>query len=165
MLDPESTRTTFNVFDKPVSLLDVTLDQKRPTSDSNLRRRHSVYDSSPVGEGMVLRRVASLTLDRNSVKRRRNSKSVIPQKTDCHKQFEGEIVGTDEVVDAIPRGFVDYFQRTADGLLDDPRNRYRSFAPCEIEMLRQYRDTAYEIGHLLLRVGQRTTYNLSRLRV
>jgi len=84
-----------DVLHEPVSLLDVTLDEKRPTSDSNLRRRHSVYDSPPVSEGTVLRRVASLTLDRNSAKRRRNSKSIIPQKTDCHKQFEGEIAGVD----------------------------------------------------------------------
>lgn len=56
---------------------------------STLQRRHSVYES-PMNEGTVLRRVASLTLHSNSAKKKRNCKSIVTQKTDHYKKFEGE---------------------------------------------------------------------------
>jgi len=43
-----------------------------------------------MNEGTVLRRVASLTLGRNSAKKKKSSRSVVAQRTDRHKQFEGE---------------------------------------------------------------------------
>lgn len=56
-----------------------------------LQRRHSINEAS-VREGTVLRRVASLTLDRSAVKKRSVCKGIAPQKTDRHKQFEGEAI-------------------------------------------------------------------------
>ncbi|XP_029680918.1 formin-2-like isoform X2 [Formica exsecta] len=79
--------------------ISVTLNNKTTPSEMNastLQRRHSVYES-PVNEGTVLRRVASLTLDSNSAKKKRSSKSIVTQKTDRHKQFEEQELSTSKI--------------------------------------------------------------------
>ncbi|XP_070158730.1 formin-2 isoform X5 [Polyergus mexicanus] len=79
--------------------INVTLNNKTAPSDMNastLQRRHSVYES-PVNEGTVLRRVASLTLDSNSAKKKRSSKNIATQKTDRYKQFEEQELSTSKI--------------------------------------------------------------------
>ncbi|RLU24523.1 hypothetical protein DMN91_002612 [Ooceraea biroi] len=102
--------------------ISATLNEKRQKPETNnLRRRHSVYES-PVNEGTVLRRVASLTLDRNSAKKRRNSKSIVPQKTDRHRQFEEQELPISPLLKGVKRNVISVVDRTdtcalADGLL------------------------------------------------
>lgn len=72
-----------------VSFSGKTSSGKNATSELSprvLQRRHSVYEY-PTSEGRVLRRVASLTLDRN--KKKRSFRNTC-QKTDRRKQFAGE---------------------------------------------------------------------------
>ncbi|KAL0113159.1 hypothetical protein PUN28_012381 [Cardiocondyla obscurior] len=68
--------------------ISVTSSEKNAISEPipSILRRHSTYES-PISEGRVLRRVASLTLDRNSAKKKRCCRSLTYQKTDYHKQF------------------------------------------------------------------------------
>ncbi|XP_012522925.1 formin-2 isoform X2 [Monomorium pharaonis] len=65
----------------------ITSSEKTATSPRAPQRRHSFYEF-PTREGRVLRRVASLTLDRSSAKKRKSSKNLACQKTDRHKQSE-----------------------------------------------------------------------------
>ncbi|XP_050446207.1 formin-2-like isoform X3 [Cataglyphis hispanica] len=78
--------------------ISVTLSNKTPSemNASTLQRRHSVYES-PMNEGTVLRRVASLTLHSNSAKKKRNCKSIVTQKTDHHKKFEERELPTSKI--------------------------------------------------------------------
>ncbi|XP_011879062.1 PREDICTED: formin-2-like [Vollenhovia emeryi] len=68
--------------------ISVTSSEKNAISSPRTpQRRHSVCESSTC-EGRVLRRVASLTLDRNSAKKKRGSRSIICQKSAHHRQSE-----------------------------------------------------------------------------
>ena len=81
-----------SLLSKNVLFLGKTSSEKNTVSEPSsrtLQRRHSVYESS-ANENRVLRRVASLTLGRNSAKKKRSSKSIICQKTNRYKQSEGK---------------------------------------------------------------------------
>lgn len=67
-------------------------------------RRHSAYDDVPPLDGNVLRKVASLTLDRATIEARVNRPKVVPEKLDfsLYEKFEGELASQ------LPPAFIIY---------------------------------------------------------